>query len=60
MTPKPRGQQVNMSRRRQRELTQYLNELAESGDANAAGWLLLVDTLKRNQEALNNVRHENR
>lgn len=49
MKPKPRGQQINMSRRRRRELTQFLNELAESGDANAAGWLLLLDALSRQE-----------
>lgn len=43
----PRGQQVSMSRRRRRELMQFLNDLAESGDANAAGWLLLLDALQK-------------
>ncbi|WP_172116678.1 hypothetical protein [Halomonas hibernica] len=46
---KPRGQQVGMTLRRRRELTQFLNELAESGDANAAGWLLLLDALERRE-----------
>lgn len=47
MKAKPRGDQVNMSNRRRRELMQFLNELAESGDAAAAGWLLLLDALNR-------------
>lgn len=55
-----RSKQVFPTQSRRRELTRLLDDLAEAGDPNAIGWLLLLDTLKRNQEEANHVRHEKR
>ncbi|MEG3081305.1 hypothetical protein R3F64_15685 [Halomonas sp. 5021] len=52
-----RSKQVFPTQERRRELIRLLDELAEAGDANAIGWLLLLDNLKRNQEVFGNVRH---
>nr|WP_156889370.1 hypothetical protein [Halomonas sp. 1513] len=45
MTPnsrKPRTRNIIPSARRQRELYQMLDRRADSGDVEAAGWLLLL------------------
>lgn len=42
VTRKPRSRNVIPSARRRRELYQMLDQLADKGDVDAAGWLLLL------------------
>lgn len=44
---KKRGSQIYPSQQRRAELARMLNEMADAGDVNAAGWLLLLSEMKQ-------------
>lgn len=53
---KTRGPQAFPSEKQQREMAKMLTEMAVEGDAEAAGWLLLVSELRKQRVKQNDKR----
>lgn len=53
---KTRGPQAFPSEKQQREMAKMLTEMAVEGDAEAAGWLLLVSELRKQRVKQNGKR----